>query len=146
MATFIDLLVTLSQAAQPRIDLELERALLQLDCMLELLAGDLQVEHFGPVVGLGAGANAYRLVVRAHVLQADQLVWGLRVCTALPHAGWRADWTVQGASRLRKQKILRQLPEFFSGYADSIRAAGKADTNAARRIIELAQRFRDAKN
>lgn len=141
MSSFIDLLVERSRAPRPRIDQELEHALFQLDTMLESLAADLQVEHYGPAVGLGSGAHVYRLVVRPHEWLIDQHVWGLRVCTALAHARWRADWTLHGASRLRKQEILRQLPDFFSGYADSIRAAGKADTNAGRRVIDLAKRF-----
>jgi len=142
MHTFIDLLIARSRTSQPRVDRQLECALTQLDAMLEALAADLQVEHYGPDIGLGAGAHVYRLVVRPHEWHIHKRAWCLRVCTALPHAGWRADWTMQGASRLRKQRIVHRLPDFFSGYADAIRAAGKADTNAGRRAIDVAQQFR----
>ncbi len=141
METFIDLLVKRGHAAEPHVDQELERALIRLDVMLEALAAELQVEYFGPEVGLGAGANVYRLVVRAHEWDGLKQAWSARVCTALPHAGWRAAWTLHGASRLRKRIIVCCLPEFFHGYAQAILAAGKAHTNAGVRVLDLARRF-----
>ncbi|MHB8454306.1 MAG: hypothetical protein ACYDDO_06330 [Acidiferrobacterales bacterium] len=141
MSTFIELLVARSRASKPRVDIELERALAQFDAMLEQLAADLQVEHYGPDIGLGAGAHVYRMVVRSHEWQLSKRMWSLRICTALPHARWRADWAIQGASRLRKQKIVRSLPDFLCGYARAIQAAGKAGTNSGQRVLELARQF-----
>ncbi len=141
MTPFIELLVARSRASMPRVDLDLERALVQFDAMLEQLAADLQVEHYGPEIGLGAGAQVYRMVVRPHEWHLGKRMWSLRICTALPHARWRADWAIQGASRLRKQKIVSGLPDFLCGYASAIQAAGKAATNSGQRVLELARRF-----
>ncbi|MHB8348012.1 MAG: hypothetical protein ACYDHM_12725 [Acidiferrobacterales bacterium] len=142
METFIDLLITRGRTGEPRIDQRLDDALLRLGTMLEALASELQVEYFGPEVGLGAGAHVYRIVVRYHESEVGRRAWSVRVCTALPHAGWRAEWTLEGASRLRKRIIVRRLPDFFDGYARAILEAGKARTHAGMRVLDLAQQFR----
>ncbi|MDA8362347.1 MAG: hypothetical protein M0Z84_00695 [Gammaproteobacteria bacterium] len=141
MDTFIDLLIARSRAADPGADRELDDALIRLDMMLQALAADLRVEYFGPEVGLGAGAHVYRLVVREHLCQDGKQAWSVRVCTALSHAGWRAEWTLQGASRLRKRIIVARLPAFFAGYAQAVLAAGKERTNSGMRVVSLARRF-----
>jgi hypothetical protein len=50
-------------------------------------------------------------------------------------------WPVQGVSRLRKRQLVQALPEFFAGYAEVVRVAGKADTEAGRRILAMAAAF-----
>ncbi len=139
--TFIDLLVARSRVVDPRVDQELDDALARLDVMLAALAADLGVEYVGPEVGLGAGRHVYRLVVREHVSLNGRQDWSVRVCTALPCAGWRAEWTLHGASRLRKGVIVSCLPEFFAGYAQAVAAAGRDGTNSGVRLAGLAQRF-----
>jgi hypothetical protein len=65
----------------------------------------------------------------------------LKVCVAAPEANCRAEWPVQGVSRLRKVRVIKALPEFFAGFSAAVKAAGKADSPAGQRIAELAQRF-----
>ncbi len=115
------------------------RALGRIDHVLCALAGVLEVEYYGPEVGLGAGREVYRMVVRRHHLGADMDVWGLWICTALPHAQWRPAWRMPDAGRLRKQLVVKALPAFFQGYAEAVRDAGKAGTNAGRRLLALAR-------
>lgn len=141
MSVSIDVLARASRAPQVAVNPELDAALAGLDRTLAELAPQLAVEYYGPEVGVGKGRHVYRLVVRAHEWQIHQPTWSLRVCTALPHAGWRADWTIQGASRLRKQNIVRVLPEFLAGYAEAVRDAGKQDTDAGRTLRQLATLF-----
>lgn len=124
------------------VDADCERALRELDRMLAGLAGELQVEYYGPAVGLGTGEPVYRLVVREHVSGAGQRAWGLKVCTALPHANWRADWSIHAVARLRKRAVVAVLPAFFEGYAAAIAQAGKDGTAAGIRVAQLAQLFR----
>ncbi len=142
MDTYIDLLVARGRTSEPHIDQRLDDALLRLGTMLEALASELQVEYLGPEVGLGAGAHVYRIAVRCHESEVGRRTWSVRVCTALPHARWRAEWTLEGASRLRKRIIVRRLPEFFDGFAQAILEAGKSHTNAGMRVLDLAQQFR----
>lgn len=144
MHAFVDLLVARSRTSPPAVDAQLDDALARLDAMLTDIIGALQVEYYGPEVGVGAGRHVYRLVARAHEWEIGHHRWSLRVCTALPHAKWRADWILQAASRQRKQQIVAALPAFFAGYAQAVIAAGKADTHAGRRVLALAQRFRSA--
>ena len=141
MQTFIEDLARASRAPALRPDGELDAALTQLDKMMEGLARELEVEYYGPAIGIGAGRDVYRLVVRAHEWEIKRPTWSLKVCTALPHAQWRADWAVQGASRQRKALIVRALPEFFAGFAQAIAEAGKGDSAAGKRVGEIAQRF-----
>ena len=123
-------------------DADSERALRELDRMLAGLASQLQVEYYGPEVGLGAGQPVYRLVVREHVVGAREKAWGLKVCTALPQANWRADWSIHTVARLRKRAVIAALPAFFAGYAAAIAQAGKGASAAGVRIAQLAQLFR----
>lgn len=142
MPTFIDHLIAQSRASPVVAGVDLNGALTQLDRMLEDLAADLQVEFYGPHVGLFPDRPSYRLVVRAHVWDTQRARWGLAVCTALPSGGWRADWRVQAVSRLRRNVLVQALPEFFVGFAAVVRAAGKGDSGAGRRLCQIADQFR----
>lgn len=141
MQTFITDLARASRAETVRMTADLDAALTQLDNMMAGLARELQVEYYGPAIGIGEGRDVYRLVVRAHEWEIKQPSWSLKVCTALPHAQWRADWAVQGTSRQRKSLIVRALPAFFTGFAEAIAQAGKGDSSAGRRVQELARHF-----
>jgi hypothetical protein len=144
MQAFIDYLAAQSRAPQVRIDMQLDSALAQLDKMMEGLARELQVEYYGPEIGVSEGRHVYRLVVRAHEWEIHNPTWSLKVCTALPHAGWRADWAVQGVARLRKALVVQALPAFFAGYAQAVAEAGKSETKAGQRLAELARAFAPA--
>lgn len=142
MHSLIDFLARQCRAAEIQLGAPLDGALTELDSLLATLAAELEVEYYGPEVGIESGRHVYRLVVRPHEWRIHQPRWSLKVCTALPHAGWRADWPVQGASRLRKRRIVSALPAFFAGYTAAVNAAGKGDTRAGQRLVELACRFR----
>lgn len=114
------------------------------DRALDALTGALEVEYYGPDVGLGAGRAVYRMVVRRHRLGACVDSWGLWICTALPHARWRPAWRLGQVGRLRRREVIKRLPAFFDGYAGAVRQAGKDGTKAGRRILELAHRLRVA--
>lgn len=124
------------------LDADSERALRELDGILAGLAGELQVEYYGPEVGLGAGQPVYRLVVREHLSGVGEKAWGLKVCTALPQANWRADWSIHAVARQRKRAVIAALPAFFAGYAAAIAQADKGASAAGVRIAQLAQLFR----
>lgn len=141
MQPFIEHLISQSRAQKVGVDEELDAALARLDAQLAQLAGELQVEYYGPEIGVAAGRHVYRLVVRAHEWEINNPTWSLKVCTALPHARWRADWAVQGVSRLRKPLVVQALPAFFAGYAEAIAVAGRADTPAGRQVMEFARAF-----
>ena len=138
---FLDLLIAQARAPQVGVDAALDAALTQLDRMLADLARDLAVEYYGPSIGVDGGRAVYRLVVRAHEWRIHEREWSLKICTALPHAHWRADWAIQSAARRRKMLIVHALPEFFAGYAAAVAAAGKQATNAGRRLQDVARRF-----
>ncbi len=136
-----DYLVQLAEQAQrDRItpSKELDAALARLDEELEALAPVLEVDYVGPGVGVEGKEDVYRLVVRAHEWRIGEHSWSLKICDALPNAGWRAAWSVQGASRARKAMAIARLPEFMAGFAAAVRAAGKADSAAGRRVQEMA--------
>lgn len=116
--------------------------LARLDRMLDALTGALEVEYYGPEVGLGAGRAVYRMVVRRHRLGACLESWGLWICTALPHARWRPAWRLGQVGRLRRRAVISGLVVFFDGYAEAVRQAGKGGTKAGRRIFGLADRLR----
>lgn len=139
--SFVDFIATRARAAEFAVDAPLDTALTQLDRTLAQLADELRVEYFGPHIGIGAGRAVYRLVVREHRFRFDELAWSLKVCTALPHAQWRADWAIQGVSRARKILVVRALPEFFAGYASALTGAGCHESRAGRRVRELAAAF-----
>ncbi len=141
MQPFIEHLVRQCRAQTVRVDDELNAALAQLDTLVGQLASELRVEYYGPEIGVGAGHHVYRLVVRAHEWEINNPTWSLKVCTALPHAGWRADWAIQGVGRLRKALVVQALPAFFAGYGAAIATAGQANTPAGRQVIELARIF-----
>lgn len=141
MQAFVDLLINRSRANVVDVDAALDDALIRLDALLADIAGQLTVEYYGPAVGIDAGRDVYKLVVRQHEWRIHEKTWSAKVCTALPHAQWRADWAMQGTGRLRKQLIVKALPAFFSGYAAAAVAAGKSETIAGRRLAELAALF-----
>jgi len=130
-----------SHAATPAVDERADAALAKLDRIMAELCAALQVEYYGPPVGLNAGRDVYRLVVRKHQLSPSEAVWGLWVCTALPHAQWRADWRIQDTSRLRKRKIIAVLPAFFQGFLAAVQAAGQTHGRAGVRLAEFAEVF-----
>lgn len=138
---FIELLAARSRARVLATDAALDRALAQIDRAMSALAGALRVEYYGPEVGAGGAPHAYRLAVREHALGPDRAEWGLKVCNALPHARWRAEWGLAAVSRQRKPLVVRALPVFFAGYADVVARAGGAETAAGRRVVEIARRF-----
>lgn len=120
---------------------ETTSALARVDRLLDALAQALRVEFYGPEVGLGGGRAVYRLVVREHALGPTERQWGVRICTALPHAGWRADWTLAAAGRKRRHAVIAVLPAFFAGYAAAVTAADHHTTKAGQRLEELARAF-----
>lgn len=144
MKAFLPLLASLAQAPTLRVTGELDDALAHLDHMLEGLCEALRVEYYGPYVGVER-RDAHRLVVREHVWQIDQARWSLKICSSAPAANWRAEWSIQNASRMRKPLIVRALPEFFCGFAAEIESQGKAQTPAGVRIAEIAQLFAPAR-
>ena len=140
MNDFVTLLAERSRTARPKVDTALDDALARLDRLLAGVSADLQVEYYGPCVGVEAAAT-HRLVVRAHLWDGGRPQWGVKVCSAAPQAHWRAEWTLQGAGRLRKVLIVRALPDFFAGYAHAVAAAGRAESDGGQRVAGLAQRF-----
>ena len=139
-----DPLETLARLVRdPRVSVtrELDEALEALDMEMAQLAGALKVEYVGPGVGM-ADMNAehvYRLVVRHHLWDTTTAGWGVRICDALDNNDLRPMWSLQGVGRLRKRQVVAVLPEFFRGYADALEAAGKVDTAAGRRVLEMAR-------
>lgn len=139
--SFIELLA--EQAGRERVAVtpELDAALTELDRTFEELAPALEVEYVGPGVGVEGAEDVYRLVVRPHEWVMGSPSWSLKICDALPNAGWRVSWAVQGASRARKAMAVKALPAFFAGYLQAVRAADKSDTEAGQRLAALAQSF-----
>lgn len=143
MKDFVGLLVERSRAAQPKVDAALDDALVRLDHLLAGVSADLQVEYYGPCVGVEA-VSAHRLAVRAHLWEMGRPQWGVKICSTAPQAHWRAEWTLQGCGRLRKALIVRALPEFLAGYAQAVAAAGLSGSASGQRVAALARRFTDA--
>lgn len=137
----LEILATLQQASPVPVTRALDEALAFLDAEMASLAEDLRVEFVGPGVGMADmhAEHVYRLVVRHHVLDMTTAGWGLKICDALDNNDLRPMWSLQGAGRLRKQQLVAALPVFFRGYAEAVRAAGKAHTPAGRRVAEIAQ-------
>lgn len=140
MKAFLPLLARLSRATTITVNDELDGALARLDHMLDGLCAALEVEYLGPFVGVER-LEAHRLVVRKHVWRLGAPAWSLKICPTAPAANWRAEWAIQGASRMRKPIVVRALPEFFSGFVGAVTAAGKSQTLAAIRIGEIAALF-----
>ncbi|WP_455385804.1 hypothetical protein [Acidihalobacter prosperus] len=139
----IDFLAAQAHADRVRLSGDLDEALRALDTEMTELAEVLQVEHVGPGVGMqDMGAeHVFRLAVRHHVWDVSEAAWGLKVCDGLPNGSLRAMWPIYGVARLRKQQLVQALPQFFSGYADAVREAGKDETPAGRRVLSLAAAF-----
>lgn len=140
MKDFIRYLAEQSQLDVVPVNTELDDALTHLDNMLTGIAAALQVEYIGPYVGVET-LKAHAMVIRAHEWQIHQPSWSMKICSAIPEANYRAEWPVQGASRLRKRLIVKALPTFFAGYASAIQQAGKADTAAGQRVLAMQQQF-----
>lgn len=143
MKPFLPFLAQLSHATTIAVDSELDDALARLDHMLDGLCAALEVEYFGPHVGVER-LDAHRLVIRKHMWRLDAPAWSLKICPTAPSANWRAEWAIQSASRMRKPIIVRALPEFFVGFAAVIDGAGKRDSVAAKRVREVALMFNSA--
>ncbi|MFZ5557931.1 MAG: hypothetical protein ACOZDY_14645 [Pseudomonadota bacterium] len=138
MREAFDLLAARAAASRLALDAELDRALERLNRGLDALAAELAVVHVGPEVGVER-RHVHRLVIAPHAWRAGTLTWGLRVCSATPDGGWRAEWSLAGAGRLRKALIVAALPALLRGYAEAVTAAGKQDSAAGRRVLELAR-------
>ena len=140
MKNFINHLVAQSRLGTVTVNATLHDALTHLDNMLAGLAEALQVEYLGPYVGVET-LLAHRMVVRPHEWKIHQPSWSMKICSAIPEANYRAEWPAQGSSRLRKQLIVKALPEFFAGYAEAVRTAGKIDTPAGQRLLAAHNEF-----
>jgi len=119
----------------------LDDALKALDERLETLSSALTVEYIGPGVGMQdmAAEDVYRLVVRYHLWDTTRSGWGLKVCDALPNGMMRPMWPIYGVGRLRKQQLIRALPDFFQGYLKAVESAGKGQEPAGRALYALAE-------
>lgn len=140
MKDFIALLVEQSRQQRIVINPALDDALTHLDHALEGLCAAVQVEYHGPYVGVETPL-AHQMVVRAHEWKIHQPAWSMKICVAAPEANCRAEWPIQGVSRLRKVLVVKALPEFFAGFAEAVKSAGKENSSAGMRVVELAQRF-----
>jgi hypothetical protein len=143
MSDYIEFLAEQAKQDNVPVTKALDEALAELDREFETLAGELEVEHVGPGVGMAdmQAEHVYKLVVRYHVWDVFKEGWGLKVCDALPNCEFRPMWPVQGVNRLRKKQLVQGLPEFFAGFADAVKAAGKADTPAGQRALAMAAAF-----
>ncbi len=123
------------------LDTELDEALAELDCEMQRLSAELEVEHVGPGVGMrDMGAEqVYRLVVRRHRWDVFNEVWGLKVCDASSNCDFRPMWPIQGTGRLRKRQVVQVLPELFLGYAEAVARAGKDQTPAGREVQAITE-------
>ncbi|WP_455379960.1 hypothetical protein [Acidihalobacter prosperus] len=137
----ISLLASTITAPRIIINDALDDALKVLDERLEMLSSALAVEYVGPGVGMRdmAAEHVYRLVVRYHLWDTTRSGWGLKVCDALPNGMMRPMWPIYGVGRLRKQQLIRALPDFFQGYLEAVEAAGKDQEPAGRALYALAE-------
>ncbi|MEJ2059133.1 MAG: hypothetical protein P8Y64_01415 [Gammaproteobacteria bacterium] len=143
MSDYIQVLARAAEADTVWVNAELDQALTELDAEMERLATELQVEFEGPGVGMADmhAEHVYRLMVRHHVWDVNTEGWGLKVCDALPNGTKRGMWPVQGTGRLRKQQLVKALPEFFAGFVAAIDAAGKSSLPATGRVRAMAEAF-----
>ena len=140
MKDFIALLVEQSRLQSVVINPALDDARTHLDHALAGLSAAVQVEYRGPYVGVETPL-AHQMVVREHEWKIHQTAWSMKICVAAPEANCRAEWPIQGVSRLRKALVVKALPAFFAGFAEAIKHAGKQDSSAGQRVLELARRF-----
>lgn len=141
MEWFVVTLRDQGRSVSPCIDPKVDEGLGRLSRLLTTLAQALEVPYIGPMVGLGAGRDAFCLAVGAHIESPNNAVWSVRVCSAQPHAGLRANWDMSVVGRLRKVVVIQALPAFLAGYAVAVVTAGKGDTKAGRRLKEIALAF-----
>ncbi len=140
MKDFIALLVEQSRQQSVAINPALDDALAHLDHALTGLCAAVQVEYRGPYVGVETPL-AHQMVVRQHEWKIHQPAWSMKICVAAPAANCRAEWPIQGVSRLRKALVVKALPAFFAGFAEAVKQAGKEDSSAGLRVLELSRRF-----
>ena len=143
MSDYIEFLAEQAKQDNVPVTQALDEALTALDQEFESLAKDLEVEYVGPGVGMAdmQAEHVYKLVVRYHVWDVFKEGWGLKVCDALPNCEFRPMWPVQGVNRLRKKQLVQGLPEFFAGFADAVKTAGKAETPSGERALAMAAVF-----
>ncbi|HKJ07575.1 MAG TPA: hypothetical protein VKA76_00660 [Gammaproteobacteria bacterium] len=141
MESYLAYLAAQARAERVAVSEPLDAALASLDRDFAALAPALQVEYFGPGVGVDADRSVFRLAVGPHRGSIEAPVWGLRVCDGTASGGWRPMWAVQGVGRLRKVLVVKALPELLAGFAEAVAAAGKSDTAAGRRVHEMAAAF-----
>ena len=141
MTSFIERLVTELRVEHVTLGPELDQSLSELDALLAELAARLEVEYYGPGVGVDGACEVYRLVVRPHEWHIHHRTWSLKICDGTARGGWRPAWAIQGAGRRRKAAVVKALPAFFAGYAHAVEQAGKGDTPEGRRVRELAEAF-----
>lgn len=146
MSDYIPFLAAQAALDDVPVSPQLDAALAELDREFERLAGALEVTFVGPGVGMAdmGAEHVYRLVVGLHRWDVRTERWGLKVCDALPNCELRPMWPVQGTARLRKKQVVKALPELLAGYAQAVDAAGKAETPAGRRVLEMAAAFAGA--
>ncbi len=141
MESYVAYLAEQARAERVSVTERLDTALASLDRDFSVLAPELQVEYFGPGVGVDADRSVFRLAVGPHRGSIEGPVWSLRICDGTASGGWRPMWAVQGVGRLRKALVVKALPELLAGFADAVAAAGKSDTAAGRRVHEMAAAF-----
>lgn len=134
----LELLTARARADRVRVDPALDQALTHLDADLQAISAALGVRHVGPGVGLDGADEVYRLVVDYHVWDLSRQGWGLFVCDAAAGQDLRPMWQIQGAARVRKQAIVRQLPALLEGYQDTAATAGRLGGEAGERLTGLA--------
>lgn len=139
----IALLAQESRAPKIIVNEALDDALRFLDQRMEALSSQLEVEFLGPGVGMQdmEAEHVFRLVVRHHVWDITHSGWGLKVCDALPTGGLRPMWPIYSVGRLRKQQLVRVLPEFFREYMTAVSNAGKEKSAAGLELQALAESF-----
>jgi len=138
MQQHLDHLAEQARAERVAVTPELDAALAALDEAIEAIAPQLEVEAYGPGVGVEGEQDVYRLVIRHHEWNVDDYRWGLKVCDALPNAGWRVAWPIQGVARRRKGEVVRGLPAMLGEWRNAVAAAGLAESDAGRQVAELA--------
>ena len=143
MSDYIEFLAAQAKQENVPVTQALDEALAQLDQEAESLAAALELDYVGPGVGMAdmKAEQVYKLVVRYHVWDVFKEGWGLKVCDALENCEFRPMWPVQGVNRLRKKQLVKALPDFFAGYAEAVKAAGKDETEAGQRVLAMAEAF-----
>lgn len=138
--SFLQVLSAAAKAPDLRLTAELDDAMRRFDAMFDALCGALEVEHFGPYVGVET-LQAHQLVIRLHRTGPATNAWGLRVCSTAPAADFRPEWAPHAASRMRRPIIVRALPDLIGGFSTAVIAAGKDSSPAGARVRQVADAF-----